>query len=299
MKKGLCLLTGASGLLGREIMKVLEPEWDVLGIAFSRCSANLHKLDLTDEAAVEEFILKHKPNVIIHAAAERRPDIVAKDEEGSSKLNINSSLTLANICKKTNTLLLYISTDYVFDGTKAPYEPRDAPRPINDYGRQKLAGEKAVLENYDGAFVLRVPVLYGSVETLEECAISQILGQLLRNEPCTVSDYEIRYPTHVRDVAKVCKFLVSMYSSADRTTLPSIVHFSANEKLTKYGMMKVMAKVFKRPIGHIRGDSEAPTSGAARPYDCHLNTGALREMGYDEEPISFANGLESLSSFCS
>lgn len=101
--------------------------------------------------------------------------------------------------------MLYISTDYVFDGENAPYDPDDDTKPVNHYGRTKLAGEQAVLQVQSKNIVLRIPVLYGPVENLEESAVTVLLKNLLNLEtPTKISDYEIRRPSHVDDIAQIC-----------------------------------------------------------------------------------------------
>ena len=113
---------------------------------------------------MRDFILAQQPKVIVHAAAERRPDVSAEQPEQVLALNVESTRHLAQCAKEVGAYLIYISTDYVFDGTQPPYEVDDQPSPLNFYGETKLAGERALAEVMDDYAVLRVPVLYGQVE---------------------------------------------------------------------------------------------------------------------------------------
>jgi len=136
----------------------------VHGVALTRSTPTLTKLDLTDFNSVETFLTSIEPDLIIHTAAERRPDKVEKDPIKSNLLNVDVPSHLANFCKaglKSQPLLINISTDYVFDGNSPPYKVSDPPNPLNAYGTSKLLGERAIQENglKGRAVSLRVPVL--------------------------------------------------------------------------------------------------------------------------------------------
>ena len=171
------LITGASGLLGRAILREFTQcsvGWEVLGLAYSRARENLRKVDLKNKDEVKTVMDEFKPSLVIHSAAERRPDVVENGEEETKKLNVIATRTIADAAAKANAFLLYISTDYVFDGTSPPYKPTDKPNPLNKYGQSKLDGENVTLEFLPRSGVLRVPVLYGPVEHLHESAVTGI-----------------------------------------------------------------------------------------------------------------------------
>ena len=200
------LVTGASGLLGRQIMAEFAslPSFSPFGLCFSRPGPNLKKLDLTDEKATADYFIQLKPQIVIHAAAQRFPDKVEKDYEAALELNVSVPRRLAVLCKELKARLIYISTDYVFDGTAAPYSHLAAPKPANRYGETKLAGEMAVLEESPDSVILRVPVLYGPVQELKESALTVLLD-VLKNQktPVSLSSYEVRCPAHTGDIAKI------------------------------------------------------------------------------------------------
>ena len=200
------LVTGASGLLGRQVVAEFSslPSFSPFGLCFSRPDPNLTRLDLTDESATADFLNQLKPQIVIHAAAQRFPDKVEKDPKAALELNVSVSRRLAVLCKELKARLIYISTDYVFDGTAAPYSHLAAPKPANRYGETKLAGELAVLEENPDSIILRIPVLYGPVQDLKESALTVLLD-VLRNHktPVSLSSYEVRCPAHTGDIAKI------------------------------------------------------------------------------------------------
>ena len=180
-KKQRVIITGASGLLGRAIMKEFlnSDKWEVLGLAHSRAKNVLRKVDLLDFDESKRVVKEFKPHVLIHSAAERRPDIVENDERTCTKMNVGVTKALVEAINELNSdretpdhFMVYISTDYVFDGTSPPYKPLDEPNPLNKYGKSKLEGEQ-VMHHSEGA-ILRVPILYGDVEYLKESAVTGV-----------------------------------------------------------------------------------------------------------------------------
>ncbi|KAJ9088282.1 hypothetical protein DSO57_1024663 [Entomophthora muscae] len=283
----IALITGASGLLGRAVHKCFNDsgKFDaVVGISYSRTKGDLRKVDLCDKEALSSLLDEVKPQVIIHCAAERRPDVAEKDTAGTLKLNVEVSENLASEALKHDSRLIYISTDYVFDGTSPPYHVNDQPNPLNFYGKSKLQGEIAVHQTNPGAIVLRVPVLYGEVEFPGESAVNI----LIENVNDTSKNYNMdhhssRYPTHVKDVALVCLEL----AECSAKKIPPILHYSAPERLTKYDMCCIFSNITGKNIDHIKPDSVAPPfnpSGTTRPEDCELSIDALTSLGVGTFP---------------
>jgi dTDP-4-dehydrorhamnose reductase len=132
------------------------------GLAFSRAGGRLRRVDLTDAAAVEALLRELRPAVVVHAAAERRPDAV-ESGDAAARLNVAATATLARVAAELGAWLLYISTDYVFDGTSPPYGEDAAPRPLQRYGETKLAGEREVAAAHARALSLRLPILFGAL----------------------------------------------------------------------------------------------------------------------------------------
>jgi len=150
------LVTGAAGMLGRDLVDVLQQH----GARFT--AVDHPELDITDAAAVHARVAGH--DVVINAAAWTDVDGAEADESGATAVNGAGAGNLAAACAATGARLLHLSTDYVFAGdATAPY-PEDAPTaPINAYGRSKLAGEVAVRELLPAAgYVVRTAWLYGA-----------------------------------------------------------------------------------------------------------------------------------------
>lgn len=291
------LVTGGSGLLGRALMKTIQDsgKWSsVTGTAFSRKGANLVNLDLTDLDGMKKYIEETKPTFVVHAAAQRFPDKVDKDLEAATKLNVEATQVLAKAINSYGGNMIYISTDYVFDGKTAPYKVTDQTNPVNIYGKLKLDGELATLGVDPENLVLRIPVLYGPVEYLEESAVTVLFKLLLSpSDKDVVSDYEIRRPSHVDDIAHVVQKLLEAKHKRG-IEIQGIYQWCGLEALTKFGMVQIMANALKKDATHIKGNAEKPAeTGTQRPYDTTMDTSRLQELGI-EHHTPFEQGVAAV-----
>ena len=150
------LVTGANGQLGYDVIKALQKQK-------IECFGAMRKnFDITDSKATENFIRKYMPDVVIHCAAYTAVDKAEDELDLCYKVNTSATEGIAEICKKINAKMLYISTDYVFDGAKEGfYEVEDKPNPINVYGKTKLLGEEAVQKTLDRYFIVRISWVFG------------------------------------------------------------------------------------------------------------------------------------------
>ncbi|KAI8866523.1 NAD(P)-binding protein [Ramicandelaber brevisporus] len=291
------LITGASGLLGRAAFAAFtKAGYNVVGTAFSRTSPPFVKLDLNDAEAVADLFAASLPLAgVVNTAAERRPDVAAKDAAGTRALNSQAPVQLAKLCEQHNIPFIHLSTDYVFDGKKPPYKEEDEPNPLNFYGETKLEGERAVLDaNKSTAIVLRLPVLYGNVEYPGESAINVLVEAVVKayeqRLPASVKmdHVGIRYPTNVEDVARVLVDLV------EKTPIPAgLLQFSSQERYTKYEVALMAARIIGYPdTSFIEADMSAetnPSSAVSRPKDTQLSVDKLQSLDISTKTVSFSD----------
>ncbi|KAF9356770.1 hypothetical protein BGX26_004790 [Mortierella sp. AD094] len=286
------LVTGASGLLGRAVVTEFKNAGhEVIGVAFSRANGDLKKLNLEDSAAVEAFIDQEKPDVVVHCAAERRPDVVENNPNGAKNLNVQVPGLLADLTNDRGILLIYISTDYVFDGTSPPYDVRDKANPLNTYGQTKYDGELEVKKLNSSGIILRVPILYGATEYNGESAVNALIDSVRDGKVTTMDHYAIRYPTNVADVARVIKDL-SIKVRHEKVFISGILHFSGEEKYTKYEICEVIAKASGASLDHLKPVDVAPMDGTTRPYDCHLSNRCLNGIGINTHCVKFSEWMQ-------
>ncbi len=154
MKK--VLVTGAKGMLGQDLVPILEDEdYDVI-------ETDIDNLDITDFNQVESVLNKEIPDIVIHCAAYTNVDGAETDIETATKVNVLGTENIAKACGQKNITMVYISTDYVFDGEKKePYLTDDKTNPQSVYGKTKLDGEKAVQKYCKKFYITRTSWLYG------------------------------------------------------------------------------------------------------------------------------------------
>ena len=134
------LITGADGQLGSELRGLTKGDSGTNWLY-----TDVHELDITDAAAVEDYISAHGVTKIINCAAYNAVDQAETDTDAAIRLNVTGPMNLAEAAARHGIYLMHISTDFVFDGTKSsPYHESDRPAPLSEYGRTKLAGETAV-----------------------------------------------------------------------------------------------------------------------------------------------------------
>ena len=161
------VLTGAGGGLGRAFLDCVPSHHDVVPLTRA-------DLDVGDHDAVMQTIPPLSPDLVLNAAAFTAVDANENDPARAFRDNAQGPQSLALAARACDAMLLHVSTDYVFDGTKAtPYDETDDPRPLSTYGRAKLAGERLVTQSVREAFIVRTGYVFGAGE-------DYLAGQLRR-----------------------------------------------------------------------------------------------------------------------
>ena len=277
-------VTGVGGQLGHDVMDELAKRGyegfgsDILPSVGS--SYPYVQLDITDSSAVEKVISEVKPDVVVHCAAWTAVD-AAEDEENKSKvkaINVDGTQNIANICKKLDCKMIYISTDYVFNGQGTePWQPdcKDYA-PQNYYGKTKLSGELAVANTLDKYFIVRIAWVFG-VNGKNFIKTMLNVGET-HDEVRVVSD-QIGTPTYTLDLSRL---LVDMaetdkygyYHATNEGGYISWYDFTV-EIYKQAGMSTKVTPVTTAEYG---------LSKAARPFNSRLDKSKLVENGFKPLP---------------
>ena len=190
MKK--VLVTGAYGMLGEDLCPVLEDN------GYNVFETDVDILDITKPANIDKIFSIEKPDIVIHCAAYTNVDKAEEDFNTARLINAEGTENIAKACKKYDATMVYISTDYVFNGQgKKPYKPLDKTAPLNNYGLTKWEGEEAVRNNLEKYYICRTSWLYGHYgKNFVETMIS------LANKPeLKVVDDQVGCPTWTVDLS--------------------------------------------------------------------------------------------------
>ncbi|MBI4596875.1 MAG: dTDP-4-dehydrorhamnose reductase [Candidatus Omnitrophica bacterium] len=196
------LITGSTGLLGQALIKLLAQHPDVVGVSRHPAlvpSLGRHRVcDLAEAEPTQRLLQAEQPALIIHAQALSNVDEAEQDPALARRMNVEATAHLARAIQQTDTVLLYVSTDYVFDGAKGrPYVESDAPHPISVYGRSKLEGEQAALR-HSRAIVARPSTLFGAGR-MNFC--HQVAERLRAHQPVEAFRDQVTSPTFTDDLA--------------------------------------------------------------------------------------------------
>lgn len=192
------VVTGAKGQLGSELVEVLRGDHEVIGFNRGEC-------DVADPGS-KEILRACRPDLVIHAAAYTDVDGCELDPQKAYRVNALGTQHVAEACKALRVPLIYISTDYVFDGQKGePYTESDAPNPINIYGKSKLEGERLVRALVEHSYIIRTAWLYGRGG---RNFVKTILQKARQGEAVRVVDDQVGSPTYAKDLAKAIACLL-------------------------------------------------------------------------------------------
>jgi len=193
------LVTGAKGQLGVELLDVLRREHDVVGL-------DVPELDITKSEATR-VIADARPAWVVHAAAWTDVDGCERDPERANLVNGEGTRRVAEACRAVGAGLVYLSTDYVFDGRKgAPYLETDPVSPLSAYARSKVAGEEAVRAVAPRWTIARTAWLFG---VSGKNFVKTIVEKAAAGGPLRVVDDQVGSPTYARDLAEAIAQLVS------------------------------------------------------------------------------------------
>ncbi len=260
------LITGAKGQLGQELKEVLfkAGNYEVIGLGHS-------ELEITNPAMVKELIEQFTPEVIIHTAANTNVDGCELEPESGYRINALGTRNVAIAASMVKAKLVFISTDYVFDGYACrPYLEFDSPNPINIYGKSKLAGEKYVASFSNKYFIVRTSWLYGKQGNN---FVKTMLNLAKQKDELTVVDDQLGTPTFTKDLAQFIAVLIE-------TELYGIYHASNTGACSWFDFAKLIFKLAGLNQIKIKPVSTAELNRpASRPAYSVLDNYCLRLEG--------------------
>ncbi|MDN4166735.1 SDR family oxidoreductase [Cytophagales bacterium LB-30] len=287
------LLTGSNGLLGQKLVALLSENPQIELIATARGANRLpqterytyESLDITQRQQVMDCITRHAPDAVIHTAAMTNVDQCETEQEACQQLNVEAVRYLIEACEQTNSFLLHLSTDFIFDGAAGPYAEEAEASPISFYGESKLQAEELVRKANCPCAIARTVLVYGIAHDMSRSnIILWVKNNLEAGKSIQVVTDQFRTPTLAEDLAMGCYLIVSQKAQG-------IFNISGDDFLTPYEMAQQTAEFFQLDASLIKAaDSSTFQQTAKRP----ARTGfildkAKRVLGYT--PHTFKEGI--------
>lgn len=292
------LITGANGFIGSYLTESLHRSGlDVCatGRGEGRLPAMVagrkllyRELDFTDPFAVNDMIAELSPSVIVHCGAMGKPDECEQQQWLAWQTNTEATVTLAQHAAERKAYLLFVSTDFVFDGKEGFYR-EDAPlNPVNFYGRTKVEAEEAVAQFANNWGIVRTVLVYGAPRAGRSNLLSILHQKLQQGESYRVVNDQHRTPTYVEDLVEGMRLMIAQRSQG-------IFHLSGAEAMTPYEMAIRAAQFWELPTSLIEPVATADLQHpAARPGRTGLQIDkATTLLGY--RPRTLEDGLRSMA----
>ena len=262
-------VTGVRGQLGYDVVNELEKRGiEAIGV-------DIQEMDITDADSVSKVIGEAAPDAVIHCAAYTAVDAAEDNEEVCRKVNADGTQNIANMCKILDIPMIYISTDYVFDGQgERPWQPEDERAPLNVYGQTKYEGELAVQNTLEKFFIVRIAWVFG----LNGKNFVKTMLNLGRNrDRLTVVNDQFGSPTYTYDLARL---LVDMI-----LTEKYGIYHATNEGICSW--YEFACEIFRQAdvsveVAPVTAD-QYPAK-AKRPSNSRMSKDKLEEQGFERLP---------------
>lgn len=262
------LVTGVKGQLGYDVMNELA------GRGHEGIGVDIQEMDITDAASVEKVITEAAPDAVIHCAAYTAVDAAEDNVDLCRRVNAGGTENIARVCKALNCKMMYISTDYVFNGQGTrPWEPDDKREPLNVYGQTKYEGELAV-ETLEKFFLVRIAWVFG---VNGKNFIKTMLNLGKTRDHLTVVADQIGSPTYTYDLARL---LVDMIETDKYGR-----YHATNEGLCSW--YEFACEIFKQAGMNVTVNpvtSDQYPAKAKRPMNSRMDKSKLDEMGFKRLP---------------
>lgn len=282
MSTPLIVVTGKNGQLGNAIAELSPGYADRFRFLFTA----REDLDITDPQNLASFFEKYKPSYFINCAAYTAVDKAETEQETAYTVNAEANGMIARQCRSYKCSLLFISTDYVFDGKAAePYQPGDKTDPVNYYGYTKLMGEKLALENNPDTIVIRTSWVYSAYG---HNFVKTMLRLMKEKDQVSVVNDQSGSPTHAADLADALLRMIASLENGNRRY--GIYHYSNKGVITWYDFAVAIRDMAGLECAvHPIPTTSFPTP-AKRPSYSVLDTSALG----NDFPVAMLDWKKSL-----
>lgn len=284
------LIIGANSFLGNKVFDLLPKKYEGFGTCFSKKEPKYRQLDITSKEQVNKIFKEITPDIVILISAFTDVDLAEEMKDIAQNVNVNGTQNVVDACQNSNAKLVYISSDYIFDGKNSPYTEESTPNPINYYGKTKLEAEN-IVKSLNDFIIIRPAIMYGYNNENDKPDFVKTTIEKLKdsgglNEKVFVDYFRIKYPTLIDDIANAIYLLIDKDAKG-------IFNVSGDEGVTRYEWAIKVADFFNLPINNLVGINKK--ENVNKPRDVKLDTSKIKKLG-----MKFTNidkGLVNIQNF--
>ena len=229
------LVTGSAGLVGQQVVKDLSKSNQVFS-CYNESKPEYGdsvKMDLKNYEMISSVLTEIKPDVVIHLGAMTGVDLCEKEKTSASEINTKATEIIAKECSKLNSFLVYVSTDYVFDGNFGMYKEDDVANPLGFYGKSKLEGEKAVQNFSTNWCIARTSTPFGLHPTKKSFPM-WVIENLQKQKQIDVLIDQFTSPTYIPNLSR-------MLVEISERRITGIIHAAGASKISRYKMASIVS----------------------------------------------------------
>lgn len=266
------LVIGASGQVGEHLLRHLQHvDLPAHGTYYRHPAPDMSSLDIRDEAAVLALVRQLQPAVIYLPAGFTHVDRCEQDPAGSYAVNVQGTAHVVRAANAVGARIIFFSSDYIFDGTAGPYSETALPRPLSEYGRQKLLAEHSILLHAQDALIVRTTVVYGR-ERQGKNFVQRLVQTLQAGQTLRVPHDQVGSPTYGPNLAAATIELAEMGASG-------VFNIVGPAAVSRYEFALEAARAFSLPPAQIEAVStEDLGQPARRPLQAGLCTGKAQKQ---------------------
>lgn len=287
------LITGANGFVAHYLTaQLLQQGHSVLATGKGPCRLPFNgehfqyrDLDFTDAAAVTALFQQYTPVVVVHCGALSKPDECEQNREEAYRVNVTGTQNLLQAATSHTSFFVFLSTDFVFDGTRGMYSEEDERKAVNYYGQTKIEAEDAVMQYPFPWSIVRTVLVYGKPLASRQNLLTGVAASLKEGKSLKIFCDQYRTPTYVEDLASALVTIIEKKAAG-------VYHISGSDGLSPYEMALAVAQYLKLDESLVESVVEEEFEQPARrpPITGFVLQKAERDLGY--KPVLFEEGLK-------
>lgn len=269
-------ITGPNGLIGAKVIELLKNDFHFLPLTHD-------KLDITDSNAVRQTLNDLDFDLLLHLAAYTNVDKAETERDIARKINVIGTKNLLDAIIRHGKKMIYVSTDFVFDGKNPPFDENSKPNPVGYYGKSKYDGELVLGEK---AMIVRITYPYGNSRSPKKDFVQKIRSFLEADKSLSMVTDSLMTPTYIDDIAYSLKYLMKNFS-------PETYHVIGSQSYSPFEVGTMIAEHFKLPKELIQPTTFAEFSKGKSPRPQFAETKSIKNTFHEMK--SFGEGLQYLT----